>query len=219
MGNGPLTKVFKARSNHFNPPQYYYAIRVLLPIQAIQESEIQKIYAQSKHPIDSNDDDSSIFVRTFEIVRFQSSLVQIKKYHPTSLQTLISSAQDRKLIDSLFLAIRELAEVLEKSQIEHGNIKATNVFVEHSSGKNNYRVRLVLSDPCFFTSNAVEDTSKSMYTQDNIGLANLMHLLVCGLYICFLPSGKALFHSKVKNSGYFKDIRHLLDGRSLKRKP
>jgi hypothetical protein len=45
-----------------------------------------------------------------------------------------------------------------------------------------------------------------------------MHLLVCGLQICFLPSGKALFHSKVKNSLYFKDIRDLLDGKILKQR-
>lgn len=39
-----MTKVFKGHSSHFNPPQYYYAIRVLMPIQAVQESEIQRIY-------------------------------------------------------------------------------------------------------------------------------------------------------------------------------
>jgi len=45
-----------------------------------------------------------------------------------------------------------------------------------------------------------------------------MHLLACGLYICFTPTGKALFHQKVKNSAYFKDIKRLLDGKQLKPK-
>jgi hypothetical protein len=54
-----------------------------------------------------------------------------------------------------------------------------------------------------------------MFTPDYVAIANIMHLLVCGLHICYLPSGKALFHSKVKNSVYFADIKRLLDGKPL----
>ena len=85
----------------------------------------------------------------------------------------------------------------------HGNLKASNLFIEHSSAKESYKPRFLVTDPCYFTPNTLQAQPSAFYTPDNIAIADLMHLLVCGLHICFLPQGKALFHSKVKNSVYF----------------
>jgi hypothetical protein len=136
---------------------------------------------------------------------------------------MIPIQPDPKLTEAIFNAIREVVITLQQNQIGHGNIKASNVFVEHSSVKMNYRARVLLSDPSFLQPSESDEAqgknltgSAGVYTPDNLGFANLMHLLVCGLYICYMPSGKALFHSKVKNSVYFRDIRHLLDNKPLK---
>lgn len=66
VGSGPCSKVFKAHSNHFAPPQYYYAIRVLMPIQGLQEAEIRNLYRQL--PV-------QVFVETFEVVRLQTCFI------------------------------------------------------------------------------------------------------------------------------------------------
>jgi hypothetical protein len=129
---------------------------------------------------------------------------------------LIPQLPDPKLIEAVFQALKEAYSKLQKLGVEHGNIKASNVFVDHCHAKHNYKSRVLLADACFFNQGAIKNFKTATFTDDNFGFANLMHLLVCGLYICFMPNGKALFHSKVKNSLYFKDIRRLLDGKKLK---
>lgn len=57
LGAGPLTKVFKACSRHFEyingmPREYYYAVRVIMPIATLQESEIDKILSRVRPPCD-----------------------------------------------------------------------------------------------------------------------------------------------------------------------
>ena len=78
----------------------------------------------------------------------------------------------------------------------HGNIKASNIFVEYSGQNNNYAPSIIFSDRA----------SIMKATDDNKSLANIIHELVCGLKINSLPSGKLLYHFKVKNSQYFKYI-------------
>ena len=40
IGSGNLSKVFKARSTRFTPPQTFYAVRVLLSIHCLTEAEV-----------------------------------------------------------------------------------------------------------------------------------------------------------------------------------
>ena len=45
--------------------------------------------------------------------------------------------------------MKELIKICFTKHIEHGNIKPTNVFVEHSGSKNNFKIKLLVSDPSF----------------------------------------------------------------------
>jgi hypothetical protein len=69
-----------------------------------------------------------------------------------SIQTLIPTITDRTTLNQVFQAIKDLSTELEKEGFVHGNLKATNVFVTHMPAKDNYKLKLVLSDPFVFPS-------------------------------------------------------------------
>ena len=45
-----------------------------------------------------------------------------------------------------------------------------------------------------------------------------MHQLIAGLQVCYLVSGKPLFHEKAKNSAYFGTIKNFLDFKHHRKK-
>ena len=113
-----------------------------------------------------------MFVETYEVVRLQTCFIQVKRYHPISLQAFIPTITERHTTNCVFQAIKDLARDLDSLELTHGNLNATNVFVENLGSKDHFRAKLLLSDPHF---------TQSEGQNDALGLANLMHLLVCGL--------------------------------------
>ena len=155
-------------------------------------------------------------MKTYDLVFLQTALIQIKTYHCNSLQNLNMREYREFKLTALVQAIMEAQAELEKlnyclseegnglarkpSQSFHGNIKPSNVFVEYSGQNNNYTPNIIFSDRA-----SIEKPS-----DDNKALANLIHELVSGLKINSLPSGKLLYHFKVKNSQYFKYVQRLV---------
>jgi hypothetical protein len=96
--------------------------------------------------------------------------------------------------------------------VEHRNLKCANIFVEYSGNPQNYKPKLLFSDRFFL------DSAPSRGSQDNEAFANIMHQLIAGLQVCYLASGKPLFHEKAKNSAYFGTIKNFLDFKHHRKK-
>lgn len=90
--------------------------------------------------------------------------------------------------------------MLDSLDMDHGNLKLSNVFVEFADrrvGEVTQKVPvLVISDRCLV----------GRPTTDPKAVANMMHQLVCGMQITFNPDGTPYYHHKVKNSPFFKQI-------------
>ena len=82
----------------------------------------------------------------------------------------------------------------------HGNIKATNIFIENAGQNTNYEPVIIFSDR----------VTLSQPTNDQFALANVIHELICGMRINRLDNGKLLLHAKVKNSPYFRHVENLV---------
>ena len=126
----------------------------------------------------------------------------MREYREFKLSALIQAIMEAQAeLEKLNYCITEEGNgMAQKSSLSfHGNIKPSNIFVEYSGQNNNYAPNIIFSDRA----------SILKPTDDNKALANLIHELVSGLKINSLPSGKLLYHYKVKNSQYFKYIQKL----------
>ena len=126
----------------------------------------------------------------------------MREYREFKLSALIQAIMEAQAeLEKLNYCIAEEGNgMAQKSSLSfHGNIKPSNIFVEYSGQNNNYAPNIIFSDRA----------SILKPTDDNKALANLIHELVSGLKINSLPSGKLLYHYKVKNSQYFKYIQKL----------
>ena len=152
-----------------------------------------------------------MFVQTYDIVYMQTALIQIKDFHSHSLKKInlqeYREFKIKALIKAILAAEQELSQLFRKSQSLdnkdpapvaniHGNIKASNIFIENAGQNASYEPVIIFSD----------QASLSQPTNDSFAIANVIHELISGMRINLHQNGKWIYHYRVKNSPYFRHI-------------
>ena len=113
--------------------------------------------------------------RVYNVVRLPKSVVVIKKYMRCSLEQFIGvmlrdEQLAKRLLRTLILALERLFHQMQKTNLKHGNLKASNCFLKVDRHGD---LHLLLSDPHL-------KLMLSEPTHDARGLADIMKLLIRG---------------------------------------
>ena len=142
-------------------------------------------------------------------------MIIIKKYYPVCLESFVPCIiQDyevyKQYLRNIIHALEKFHETLLKFDIQHGNLKLSNIFLRCSNEQVGPELSLIMSDP----------HQQFMFEEpkpDTEAIADIVHTLICGRPPNKVPDYKRLIHPGVKNSIYYpyvKALYELADGLS-----
>ena len=80
IGQGATSRVFRAKSTRFHHRVSDFAVRIVLNASLLQEEDFQRMYYFEQQAAQSKFAGCATFMKTYDMVRLKSALVQVMQY-------------------------------------------------------------------------------------------------------------------------------------------